>query len=117
MANQDFISNLHEGFNFPLDLLREYIEKNVGVKAADFKKITKGYDSEVYDIGEFFVKIRREGDVTYECIKWAVEQCVGVKTAKIFHCGKISGTARCLDFLYLLDSLLLIPIITKRREF
>lgn len=91
MANLEFISRLHEGFNFPLRKLRAYIEKNVGITVADFRKVTAGYDSEVYDIGEFFVKIRREGEVPHGCIKWAVEQCAGrgIKVPKIFHCGTI----------------------------
>jgi len=91
VGNQDFISNLHKGFNFPLDILREYIEKNTSIKVSDFVKITDGYDSEVYDIGLFMVKIRQDGDVPYACIRWVVDKCKeqNVKTVNIIHYGKI----------------------------
>jgi hypothetical protein len=93
MANKNFIEKLHDGFNFPIDVLREYIEENTGIKFAGFTKITEGYSNEVYDIGEFMVKVRRESEVPFSCIKWAVDECKreNIKTINIVHCGKISG--------------------------
>ena len=93
MANDDFITNLHKGFNFPLDELREFIQANTDIKVSDFIKITKGYESEVYEMGRYMVKICRDGDVSYPCIEWAVSKCkeMGVKVPDILYCGKIGG--------------------------
>ena len=72
MANNDFIINLHKDFNFPLDTLRDYLYENINIVVSDFIKITNGCENEVYDIGQYMVKIRRKGEVPYSCIKWAV---------------------------------------------
>ena len=91
--DKNFVLNLHNGYSFPLDMLRNYIHKNTNIIITDFKKITDGYDNEVYDTGLYMVKIRRGGEVPYSCIKWAVERCreQNVKVPEIIHCGKISG--------------------------
>ncbi|MCL2285081.1 MAG: aminoglycoside phosphotransferase family protein, partial [Firmicutes bacterium] len=101
MANEEFIQKLHKGFNFPLDTLRDYIKANTGLDVSGFTKITKGYDSEVYDIGRHMVKIRREGEVAYCCIEWAVEKCKeqNVKVPNIIHRGKIAEGDTLLDIL------------------
>ena len=93
MANSDFISNLHKGFNFPLDTLREFIQANTNIEISDFIKITMGYESEVYEMGQYMVKICRDGDVSYPCVMWAVNKCkeMGVKVPNIVYCGKIDG--------------------------
>jgi hypothetical protein len=94
VANNDFILNLHKNFNFPLDILKNYIEQNTNINVSDFVKVTEGYDNEVYDIGMHMVKIRRESEVPFTCIEWAVDKCKaqGIKTINIVHCGKILDT-------------------------
>ena len=98
MANDDYTINLHKQFNFPLDILRDYIYQHTNIKVHDFKKITDGIECEVYDIGQYMAKIRRKGEVPFDCIKWAVNKCKehNIKVADIIHCGKISDMI--LDF-------------------
>lgn len=90
--DKNFVLNLHNEYNFPFDLLCDYIQKNTNIIVTDFKKITDGYDSEVYDTGQYMVKIHRGGEVPYSCIKWAVDRCreQNVKVPEIINYGKIS---------------------------
>jgi len=73
MAKTDVITKLHEEYNFPLDILREYIYENMKITVTEFKKITDGIDSEVYDIGQHFVNIRRQTPNHFSCVKWAID--------------------------------------------
>ena len=108
MGSNENILDIHREYNFPLDILREYIYENANIAVSDFKKITDGVDnevyeigSEVYDIGRYMVKIRRDGDVPFSCVKWAVEKCreQSVKVPEIIYCGKISDSAQTLDII------------------
>ena len=67
----------------------------------NIKKITNGIENEVYDIGQHIVKIRRNGDVPFECVKWAVDICKenNIKVPDIIHCGKISDTISVFDII------------------
>lgn len=93
MANINFINNLHKGFNFPLDVLKNYIQNNTDIEISDFTKITKGYESEVYEMGRYMIKICRDGDVSYSCVKWAVDKCKekNIKVPNIVKCDEING--------------------------
>ena len=101
MAIDDYTVNLHKQFNFPLDILRNYIYEHTNIKVHDFKKITNGIECEVYDIGRYMAKIRRKGEVPFDCIKWAVDKCKehDVKVPDIIHCGKISDTVSDFDII------------------
>ena len=93
MAADDYTINLHKQFNFPLDILREYIYAHTNIKVNGFKKITDGIENEVYDVGRHMVKIRRRGEVPFACIKWVTDLCKehDIKAPDIIHCGSISG--------------------------
>ena len=97
----DYTVNLHKQFNFPLDILRNYIYERTGIKFRGFKKITDGIECEVYNIGRYIVKIRRKGEVPFDCIKWAVDKCKlhGIKVPDIVYCGRISDTAADFDII------------------
>ena len=101
MAADDYTVNLHKQFNFPLDILRDYIYEHTNLKVRDFKKITDGIECEVYDIGQHMAKIRRMGEVPFDCIKWVAEKCKehGIKVANIVHCGKISDATSVFDII------------------
>ena len=101
MAIDDYTLNLHEQFNFPLAILRDYIYQHTNIKVCDFKKITDGIECEVYDIENHIVKIRRNGEVPFNCIKWAVDKCKesNIKVPSISHCGKISDTLSDYDII------------------
>jgi hypothetical protein len=98
----DYTINLHKQFNFPLGILREYIYKHTNIKVCGFKKITDGIECEVYDIGEYMVKIRRKGEVPFDCIKWVVDKCKenNIRVPDIIHCGKISDTNSDFDIVF-----------------
>jgi hypothetical protein len=91
MATDAYTINLHKQFNFPLDILREYIHIHTDIYVRGFKKITDGIECEVYDIGQYMAKIRRKGEVPFQCIKWVTDLCKNhdVKAPDIIHCGRI----------------------------
>jgi len=93
MTKSNFVANLHEGFDFPLDVLRDYIQQHTNITVSDFNKVVDGYQSEVYDTGQYMVKLLRDGEVPYSCVKWAVDRCreQGVKVPDIIHYGRVSG--------------------------
>ena len=41
-AKDNYTVNLHKQFNFPLDILREYIYERMNIKVCSFEKITDG---------------------------------------------------------------------------
>jgi len=94
MERDDHILNIHKEYNFPLDILRDYIYENTKITVSHFKKIIDGVDSEIYDIGDYMVKIRRKTPNHFSCVKWAVNKCreQNVKAPEIIHCGKISDS-------------------------
>ena len=66
--------NAHEKHFLPLLIEAGFVAEVAGqAEICDFKKLTNGIESEVYDIGHHIVKIRRNGDVPFECVKWAVD--------------------------------------------
>jgi len=101
MDRREQIKNVHKEYNFPLDILRSYIYKNTNIKVAELKKITKGIDCEIYDIGQYMVKIRRQTPNHFSCVKWVMDKCreIGVKVPEIIHCGKISDSGKLLDIM------------------
>ena len=101
MAADDYVLNLHKQFNFPLEILSDYIYKHTNIKIYDFKKIANGIECEVYDIGQYMAKIRRKGEVPFDCIKWAVDKCkeYGIKVPNIIHCAKISDKVSDFDII------------------
>lgn len=101
MAANEYAINLHKQFNFPFGILRGYIYEHTNIKVHDFKKIINGIECEVYDIGEYMAKIRRKGEVPFDCIKWAVDKCKehDIKVPDIIHCGRISDTVSDFDII------------------
>ncbi|MCL2773711.1 MAG: aminoglycoside phosphotransferase family protein [Oscillospiraceae bacterium] len=101
MDRSEQIKNIQKEYNFPLDMLKDYICENTNIKVAEFKKITNGIDSEIYDIGQYIVKIRRKTPNHFSCVKWAADKCreVGVKVPEIIYCGKISDSDKLLDIM------------------
>ena len=101
MAADDYTINLHKQFNFPLDILRNYIYEHTNIKVCEFKKITNGIECEVYDIGEYMAKIKRKGEVPFDCIKWVTDKCRehDIKVPDIIHCGRISDMVSTFDII------------------
>ena len=101
MSADNYTLNLHKQFNFPLDILRNYIYEYINIKVCGFEKITDGIECEVYSTGKYIIKIRRKGEVPFACIKWAVNKCKehDIKVPDIIHCGKISDNVSDFDII------------------
>jgi hypothetical protein len=82
-------------------MLREYIYRHANIKVCDFRKITNGIECEVYDIGQHMAKLRRRGEVPFECIKWVADLCKehDIKVPDIIHCGRISDGVSAFDII------------------
>ena len=93
MNREDYEFRLHQEFNFPLDVLREYICRKTDISVSNFIKIVDGVDSEVYDIGKYIAKIGRNCEISYSCIQWAMKKCKerNIKVPEVIHCGRISN--------------------------
>src|SRR5216683_3090470 len=95
MAETDnSIRQRHAGFYTSEQTIFDLITEHTGCTPLQRTKIVRGYDNEVYDVAtkegpSFIVKIRHNGEITYQQEAWAGEMCrtAGVPIPRTYAIG------------------------------